>query len=223
MNFNKSNNFVELNSLDDLKKIINIMSKFDSVKNFNNFINIMSSIPTVENVEYLTKSNENLYFFEILQSNGYFKLLDPIQKYDLFVSACCNDSIDIAMLILKNEIDLEGLKEFMKNYLAIVGTSTEYIIFRKVWEKNIVCFNKFEIEELFFTILKTFNLEFIEWFFSLKLIDLHDEMIKQKIGCDVLNDIENKEDFIVAKFICLQYMTLNDNELSQDGFSYFTI
>ena len=59
---------------------------------------------------------------------------------------------------------------------------------------------------MFFNILKSSNLEFIEWFCSLNLIDLNDTKIKEKIGCDILDKTTNNDDYIKAIFICSQYI-----------------
>lgn len=212
MNFKDLNNFYNLNNFTDFtdfalsEKFINIINKFDSLERLFEFMIIMISIPSIEQIDYLTKSNENLSIFECLQSQGYFKLLSPIQKYHLFVTACSFDSIDIAMLIFNNNVDLIGVKELMLNYLAPVGGNVEYVIFRNIWEKNVINFNFDEIEEIFFSILKSSNLEFIEWFFNLNIINYNDIKIKKKIGLDVLTHANNYDDFIIAKFICSQFL-----------------
>lgn len=201
-------NFDKFTNRNDLKKFFNIISQFDSYESFYKFMITLKSIPTVNQIDEWTKSNSNLFFFEFLQSQGYFKLLDPIQKYQLFVTACSYDSIDIAMLILNNDIDLEGVKKLMLNYLIQVGYNTEYIIFRQIWEKNIIHFNLEEIETIFFNILKTSNLEFVEWFYSLNLINFKNLRIKEKIGYEILENAENASDFAVAKFICSKYLDI---------------
>ena len=48
----------------------------------------------------------------------------------------------------KNDIDMEGVKELMLNYMAEVGSDSEYIIFRWIWEKNEINFTKDEIDDL---------------------------------------------------------------------------
>lgn len=194
----------------DLEKLINLIKQFETYDKFCEFMLIMKSIPTVKEITELTHTNTNLFFFEFLKSSGYFNLLGEEQKYHLFVEACSHDSIDIAMLIFSTLIDLEGVKEFISNYLAQVATSTEYIIFRKIWEINIVQFNQEEIEEMFFHILGSSNLEFIEWFCSLNLIDLKDTRIKEKIGWDILDKATNNDDYRKAIFICSQYIKLNN-------------
>jgi hypothetical protein len=199
-------NWESFKNYDDLVKFINIIKQFDSYEKLFQFISIMKSIPTISQVTELTHSNTNLNIFEVLKSQGYFNLLDPIQKYHLFVEACSHDSIDICMLIFSTSIDLEGVKEFMQNYLVQVGTNTEYIIFRKIWEKNIIQFNQQEIEEMFFYILKTSNIDFIEWIFSLNLINLRDNRIKKQIGTEILTNTNNNNDFKIAILICSQYI-----------------
>jgi hypothetical protein len=215
MNFNDQINLEDLNhlcnltnftNLKELETFINFVNKFDSYESFFKFMMIMKTIPTIGQIDNLTKSNINLGIFESLQSQGYFKLLCPIQKYHLFVSACSHDSIDIAMLIFNNNIDLEGVKELMLNYLAEVGGSIEYVIFRNIWEKNVINFDYDEIKEIFFSILKSSNLEFIEWFCSLNLINFNDNKIKEQIGYDIIGKAENHHDFVVAKFICSQFI-----------------
>ena len=219
MNFNDTIGLDEIEKMgswenfknpDDLEKLINLIKQFESYDKFCEFIQIMKSIPTVKQITELTYTNTNLFFFKFLKSSGYFNLLDPIQKYHLFVEACSHDSIDIAMEIFSTSINLEGVKEFISNYLAQVATSTEYIIFRKIWEKNIIKFNQEEIEEMFFHILDSSNLEFIEWFCSLNLIDLKDTRIKEKIGWDILDKATNNDDYRKAIFICSQYIKLNN-------------
>lgn len=200
---------VEIKDLDNysnFEKFFYLINQFETYEKFCEFMKIMCSIPTVEQVCKLTHQNENLNLFEELKTYGYFNLLDTVQKYHLFVEACSHDSIDIAMLIFSTSIDLEGVKEFMSNYLVQVGTTTEYIIFRKIWEKNIIVFNQEEIEEMGICILKTSNIEFIEWFCSLNLIDFNNNKIKNKIGFDVLDKASNYNDYKSAIFICSQYL-----------------
>jgi hypothetical protein len=197
---------------DDLEKLINLIKQFESYDKFTKFIQIIKSIPIVKQITELTHTNTNLFFFKFLKSSGYFNLLDPIQKYHLFVEACSYDSIDIAMLIFSTSIDLEGVKEFMQNYLSQVATCTEYLIFRKIWEKNIIQFNQEEIEEMFFQILDSLNIEFIEWFCYRNLIDLKDTRIKEKIGNQILENEETTSDFQVAKFFSSMYLKIYKNE-----------
>lgn len=192
-------------NLKELETFVNCVNKFDSYESFFKFMCVMKTIPTLEQIDKLTKSNDNLGIFQSLQTHGYFKLLCPIQKYHLFASACSHDSVDIAMLILNNDADLEGVKELMLNYLAQVGGNVEYVIFRSIWEKNLIDFNYDETEKIFFSILKSSNLEFIEWFCSLGLVNLDSDKIKKKIGYDVLVNAGNHDDYVVAKFICSQY------------------
>ena len=200
------NELTDLRNLNDLENFFSLLKNFDSFEDFVEFIMIIKTIPTLQQIDNLTKSNNNLKIFESLQSQGYFKLLSPIQKYHLFVSACSHDSIDIAMLILNNNVDLEGVKELILNYFIQICSNTEYIIFRKIWEKNIISFNKEEIEEIFFSILKCSNLEFVEWFCSLNLININDNKIQNKIASDVLANANNYDDYMVAKFICSLYI-----------------
>jgi hypothetical protein len=200
------NEFTDLRNLNQLETFFNLLKNFDSFEDFVKFMMIMKNIPTLQQIDNLTKSNKNLKIFESLQSQGYFKLLSPIQKYHLFVSACSHNSIDIAMLIFNNDVDLEGVKELMLNYFIQICSNTEYIIFRKIWEKNIINFNTEEIEEIFFSILKCSNLEFVEWFCSLNLININDNRIQNKIASDVLANANNYDDYIIAKFICSLYI-----------------
>lgn len=210
-------NFNNFTCIDDLKKFLNIISQFESFESFYEFMMILKSIPSVSQVDELAKCNSNLNFFEFLKSNGYFKLLDSIQKYHLFVTACSHNSIDIAMLILNcPDIDLEGVKELMLYYLVQVGTDVEYVIFRKIWEKNIIHFSFEEIEEIFFSILKTSNLEFVQWFYSLNQIDLKNQKIKDKISNEILSNAESKSDFEIGKFICSLYLDMYKNETTNN-------
>lgn len=206
------NDLIDLSNFKTHDEINNIINKFDSIDKFYEFMEIMKTIPVVKDVDELAKSNSNLSLFESLQSQGYFVLLNPIQKYHLFATACAYDSIDIAILIFNNEVDLEGIKGLMINYFAEVGTNTEYIMFRKIWEKNIINFNLDEKEKIFFSILKSSNLEFIEWFCSLNQINLNNYQIKNKIGTDVLANASNLQDFEVCKFICSKYKSINQDK-----------
>jgi hypothetical protein len=174
---------------------------------FFEFIKIMNNIPKPDQIDELCKANENFVYLDNLASQGYFKLLTPIQKYHLFTTACAYDSIDIAMLLYKNNIDMEGVKELMLNFMAEVGSNSEYVIFRWIWEKNQIDFSKDEIYSCFIKILKSGNLEFVEWFCSLScLIDWNDIEIKARIGDEVLEFTDSKEDYLEAKFICEKYM-----------------
>jgi hypothetical protein len=174
---------------------------------FFEFIKIMNNIPKSDQIDELCKANENFVYLDNLASQGYFKLLTPIQKYHLFATACAYDSIDIAMLLYKNDIDMEGVKELMLNFMAEVGSNSEYVIFRWIWEKNQIDFSKDEIDNCFIKILKSGNLEFVEWFCSLScLIDWNDKEIKTRIGSEVLEFTDSVEDYLVAKFICEKYV-----------------
>ena len=191
---------------DDLEKFINLVEQFDSYEKFYKFMEIMKSIPNILQISDLTITNSNLPIFEFLQSQNYFNLLSIEQKYMLFLKACLYNSLDIALLIFISSTNLLAIKEFMKKYLAQIGNNMEYLFFKKIWEKNIIVFNQEEIDEMFFFILKTSNLEFIEWFYSLNLINLKDEIIIKKIGFEILDNASNSDDFIVAIFICSLYL-----------------
>jgi hypothetical protein len=199
-------NFSNKVNLKDLKELLYFIQKFDSYKKFCEFMKIIKSLPTINEVDKLAESNNNLYFFEVLQSNDYFKLFDPIQKYHLFATACSYNSVDIAILLLNNDIDLEGVKELMLNYLSYIGENVEYVIFRKIWEKNVIQLNTEEITICFFNILKSSNLEFIEWFCSLNLINIKNDDIKERIGYEIFAKANNSQDFIIAKYICSLYL-----------------
>ena len=185
---------------------------FNEFNKFNKLIEIMRSIPMLEQMDELCKYNINFQPIENLASQGYFKLLTPIQKYHLFATACAHASIDIVMLLYKNDIDMEGVKELMLNYMAEVGSDSEYIIFRWIWEKNEINFTKDEIDDCLIKIFKSGNLEFVEWFCSLSnpnIIDWNDSDLKKRIGYEVLEFVDSKEDYIIAKYICEQYMKNN--------------
>ena len=205
--FSNWGNFMDSNNL---KKFINLIKQFDSYEKFYEFMTLMKSIPTISQITKLTHTDSNLFIFEYLQSQGYFNLLDSTQKYYLFVEACEYESINIAMLIFSNSIDLEKVKIFMKNFLTQFGNNSEYIIFKKIWEKNIIIFNQKEIEEIFFSILKSTNIEFIEWFYSLNLINLKDEKISEQINFKILMNASNSDDYKVAIFICTQFLYLKN-------------
>jgi hypothetical protein len=141
-----------------------------------------------------------------LASIGYFKLLTPIQKYHLFATACAYKSIDIAMLLYKNDSDMEGVKGLMLNFMVEIGSDFEYVIFRWIWEKNNIDFTKDELDNCFIKILKSENLEFIEWFCSLpNIIDWNDNYLKSRIVNEVLEFANSKEYYIISKYICEQY------------------
>lgn len=172
---------------------------------FIEFIEIMQNIPTIIQVEELVESNENLPYIEKLASLGYFKLLDSEQIYHLFVNACVYESVDIALLLYKHNIDLIGVKELMCNYLVESGTNSDYFIFRWIWEKAQICFTYEEKINCFIKILKSNNLEFAEWFYLNTNISLKDTEIKHKIAYEVLEHTNTKQDFLMGKFISEQY------------------
>lgn len=177
---------------------------------FFEFIEIMKNIPKPDEIDELCKSNVNFCYLNNLSSQGYFKLLSPIQKYNLFSTACAYESVDIAMLLYKNDLDMEGVKELMLNFMAEVGSNCEYVIFRWIWEKNQINFNQNELNDCFIKILKSRNLEFIEWFCSQsKIIDWNNNAIKERVGLEVLENLDSKEDFMIAKYICEKYMCNN--------------
>lgn len=221
--FNELNEFYESNllnawdnftSVDELNKFIQIIKQFDTYEKFYEFMNVMKFIPTIVQINQMVNSNDNLFYFEFLKSIGYFNLLEHEQKYHLFVEACVHDSVDIAMLIFSTGIDLVGVKELMLNYLAPVGSSTEYVIFRKIWEKNIIDFNNDEIEDIFLSILKSSNVEFAQWFYSINLMDsinLNNINLKNKIGWEILNNASEKEDYDMCVYICSIYLNNSNN------------
>ncbi len=174
---------------------------------FFEFLEIMKSIPKPDEIDNLCKSNINYFYLDNLASQGYFKLLSPIQKYHLFATACAYESVDIAMLLYKNDIDLEGVKELMLNFLAEVGSNSEYVIFRWLWEKNEIIFNQEEINDCFIKILKSSNLEFVEWMCSQNnLINWEDSLIKERIINEVFENADCLDDYKIAKIICEQYL-----------------
>ena len=174
---------------------------------FIEFIEIMKNIPKPDDIDELCKSNINYYYLDNLASQGYFKLLCPIQKYHLFSTACAYESVDIAMLLFKNNLDMEGVKGLMLNFMAEVGSNCEYVIFRCIWEKNQINFTQEEINDCFIKILKSGNLEFVEWFCSQSnIIDWNDKSIRERIVFEVLEYFDCIEDFLIAKYICEKYM-----------------
>jgi len=176
---------------------------------FFEFLEIMKNIPDLNETDILCKSNVNFSYLDNLASQGYFKLLNPTQKYHLFVTACAYGSVDIAILLYKNSIDMEGLKEFMLNYLVEISDSSEYYIFRWIWEKKSIEFTQEEIIECFIKILKSGNLEFAEWFCSLGLVDLTDPDIKKTIINDILELADTTNTYTIAKLICKEYLKKN--------------
>jgi hypothetical protein len=176
---------------------------------FFEFIEIIKNIPKPDEIDELCKSNINFNYLDNLASNGYFKLLSPIQKYHFFSTACAYESIDIAMLLYKNDIDMNGVKELMLNFMVEVGSNCEYVLFRWIWEKNQINFTQDELNDCFIKILKSRNLEFIEWIFSQSdIINLKDNDIKKRIAFEVLEYSDTKEDFEIAKYICEQFIAI---------------
>lgn len=173
---------------------------------FFEFIELMKVIPKPNDVDELCKSNLNYLLVYRLASWDYFKLLTPIQRYHLFATACAYDSIDIAMLIYKQLIDLEAVKELMLNYLVEVGSNTEYVIFRWIWEQKQIIFTADELEYCFIQILKSSNLEFAEWFYYLNIVDISSDSFKSKIGIEVLNNLASKDEYNMACWICSKYL-----------------
>lgn len=173
---------------------------------FFEFIELMKNIPVPDQIDELCKSNTNFIYLDKLASYGYFKLLTPIQKYHLFATACAYESVDIAMLLYKNDIDMEGVKELMLNFMSEVGSNSEYVIFRWIWEKKQVNLSQDEINDCLINIFKSGNMEFAEWFCSQSnLIDWNNNNLKQRIINEVLECLKSKDDYMVAKFICEQY------------------
>jgi len=173
---------------------------------FIEFLQIMEKIPKINDIDELCKNNNNLIYLNYLSSLGYFKLLCPIQKYHLFSTACAHNSIDIAILLYKNNIDFYALKEFMLNYLAVNSSDSDYVIFRWIWEKKQIIFSNEDNIDFLIKILKAGNLEFIEWFCSLNIINYSNINIKNKIINEVLNFANSQKDYLVAKFISKKYL-----------------
>ena len=175
-------------------------------ENFFDFIEIIKNLPKPNEVDELCKSNLNFFYLDYLSSLEYFKLLTPIQIYHLFSTACAYESIDIAMLLYKNNIDMIGVKELMINFMAEVGSDSEYVLFRWIWEKNNIVFTNNEINECLIKILKTGNIEFIEWFLSIPdIIKWNNLNLKKQIANEILETASYKKDFIIAKYICKKY------------------
>lgn len=183
--------------------------------NFLEFIKIMENIPKPDQIDELCKSNKNFSYIDNLASQGYFKLLTPIQKYHLFVTACAYESIDIAILLFNNDIDMEGVKELMINFMGEVGSNSEYVIFRWIWEKNLIKFSLDEITNCLIKILKSGNFEFIEWFSSVEnIIDWNDENFRKKLSVEFFecDNCDNcTKDYKIAKFICEKYIKLKNS------------
>ena len=90
----------------------------------------------------------------------------------------------------------------MINFLAKIGEESEYIIFKWIWEKKEINFSLVELNECFINILKSYNIMFIEWFYSLNIIDLNDDYIKNKIVNEILENANNYKDYIISIYIC---------------------
>lgn len=176
---------------------------------FFEFIEIIKNIPKPDDIDELCKSNVNFYYLDNLATQGYFKLLSSVQKYHLFATACAYESVDIAILLYKSDIDMEGVKELMLNFMAEVGSNSEYVIFRWIWEKKQINFTQEELNDCFIKILKSGNLEFVEWFCSQSnIIDWNDNKIKERVAFEVLEYSNSKEDFMIAKYICNQFFSM---------------
>ena len=174
---------------------------------FLEFVEIMKTVPSFYEIDDLCKSNSNFAYLDSLKSQGYFKLLTPIQIYSLFTTACAYESVDIAMLLYSNQIDMEGVKELMLNFMCVEGTNSEYVIFRWIWEKNQINFTSEEINGCLIQILKSGNLEFIEWFCNLpNIITWNDNKLKNQIGTNVLEFLDSNEDYMIGKYICEKYI-----------------
>ena len=153
----------------------------------------------------MTESNNNLKDFEYLESIGYLEMLSPMDRYHLFVSACGYDSADIAMCIYRIGVEQDALKEFMINYLSEIGGSTEFLVFRWIWNKNQIKFNTEELNQIGINILNSGNIDFVEWFYSFELIDLNNVEFKKLVG-EVLSKADKYEDYQIAKHICSLYI-----------------
>ena len=173
---------------------------------FYEFLEIMKTIPKPDFIDNLCKNNQNLVHLEKIATIGYFKLLNPIQIYHLFTTACGYESVDIAMLLYMNDIDKDAVKEFMINFLAEVGGNTEYVLFRWIFEKNEINFTKEEFEECFVKILKVNNLEFADWIYSLNFINIKNDKIKNQLAIELLSIANNNQSFLTAKWICEKYL-----------------
>ena len=171
------------------------------------FFKIIENMPTIDEFDELCKSDLNLSYLNNFEDYGYLNLLTPLQKYHLFTTACGYESVNIALLLCKNNIDNNALKEFMINFLSEVGGSNEFIIFKYIFEKKEINFSFDELNKCFYNIIKTCNLDFIEWFYSLNLINLNNDDTKKMIS-EVLKDAHYYEDFIVAKYLCNLYIKL---------------
>ena len=182
------------------------MENFEDFEKLWQFIEIMKLIPLPNQIDELCKSNLNLPIIEKLASGGYFKLLSSIQIYHLFVTACGYESVDIAMVLYNNSIDMDALKEFIVNFFTEVGGNSEYIMFRWIWEKNQIQFSPDELELCFINIIKTANIEFIEWFCGLNMIDLDSLNIKQFISGEILSNASSYLDYKVSQCICSLYL-----------------
>ena len=193
--------------LEKTKSLLILSNYFDSKEQLLYFIELIKLLSSsYQQINELAKSDNNFQLFKMLDIFNYLNIFNSLQLYNLFVIACLENSTNIALLLIDKEIYTDSLKEFMKNYLSKIGNN--FIIFKKIWEKNIIIFDQEDIEIIFFNILKSLNIEFIKWFYSMKQINLNDNRIKNKIGTEILEFAENKQDFIVI--MCLLQFYIND-------------
>ena len=179
---------------------------------FYDFLEIMKNIPKPNDIDELVKSNENFVYLDTLASEGYFKLLSSMQKYHLFVTACASESYDIAILLYKNKVNSDALREFMINFLTEQASPTDYMIFRWIVEKKKINFSHDETTKCFFNILKSENVEFVSWFCKSHLMDqinLMDQKIIQYIGTEILENAETNSDYQIGKIICEKYAQIH--------------
>lgn len=171
--------------------------------NFYNFMEIMKELPTLQQLDEYCKNDSYIGLFEYLESIEYFKLLTPIQKYHLFTTACGHNSYLIAKILYNNDIDYEGLIVFMINYFAEIGQNNEFNMFKWIWSFGKIQLSIDEENECFIKILKSGNLDFAQWFYSLKLININSEKLKNRIYNEFLLNANCYIDYKISHWICL--------------------
>ena len=152
----------------DLIAFEELIKKFNDNELNNNKLPI--GLPTYRELNELVKFDSNVCYIDELIKMNYFDSFTQDEKYEIFSSACGYSSEDIVKKLYFIGLDYYMLKPLMVNYMAETG---EFNLFKWIYEQDNILFSDYEIDECFFLIVQSGNIEFIKWFYKLGLINLN--------------------------------------------------
>ena len=148
--------------------------------------------PTYRELDEIVRFDSCVCIVEKLVELKYFDSFTQDQIYELFSTACGYNCVDIVKVLYFLNLDYKTLNPLMINFMAEVG---EYNLFRWIYEQDNIIFTENEIIDCFYNIIKSGNLEFLEWFYKLQESNLDKNIInkieefiyKNKINLEIKN------------------------------------